>query len=81
MVYSLLAVAVFFLPLLGLHKLLIREKEGLQAEANSRLQAHIQELHRRIHARQLQDGDAINRHISSLALERDILEKLPTCVL
>jgi hypothetical protein len=78
LVYSLLAVAVFFLPLLGLHQLLIREKERLQAEADSRLQAHIQELHQRIDARELQDADAINKHLASLALERDIQAKLPT---
>jgi hypothetical protein len=76
--FSLLAVAVFLLPLLGLHQLLLREKERLQAEASSRLQAHIQELHQRIDARQLEDADAINKHMASLALERDILAKLPT---
>jgi hypothetical protein len=76
--FSLLAAAVFFLPLLGLHQLLLREKERLQAEANSRLQAHIQELHQRIDASRLEDADAINKHMSSLALERDILGKLPT---
>lgn len=76
--FSLLAVAVFFLPLLGLHRMLLHEKERLQAEASSRLQAHIQELHRRIDACQLEDADAINKHMVSLALERDILAKLPT---
>ena len=77
-VYSALAMAVFFLPLLGLHQLLLDEKERLQAEVDGRLQAHIQELHQRIDARQLQDADAINKHMGSLALERDILSKLPT---
>jgi hypothetical protein len=76
--FSLLAAAVFFLPLLGLHQVLMREKERWQAEANARLQAHIQELHRRIDASQLEDADAINKHMASLALERDILAKLPT---
>ena len=76
--FSLLAVAVFLLPLLGLHQLLVREKERLQAEANSRLQAHIQQLHRRIDACQLEDADAVNKHMSSLALEMEILAKLPT---
>jgi hypothetical protein len=76
--FSLLAVAVFLLPLLGLHQLLVREKERLQAEANSRLQAHIHELHRRIDACQLEDADAINKHMGSLVSERDILAKLPT---
>lgn len=78
LVYSLLAVAVFFLPLLGLHNLLVREKEHLQAEVDSRLQAHIQFLHSCIDDRQLQDAPAINSHLASLALERDILAKLPT---
>jgi hypothetical protein len=32
----------------------------------------------RIDNRQLQDADAINHHMSSLSLERDILSKLPT---
>ena len=76
--FSLLAVAVFLLPLLGLHQQLLREKERLQAEASSRLQAHMQELHQRIDDRQLKDADAINKHMASLALERDILARLPT---
>jgi hypothetical protein len=74
----LLAVAVFFLPLVGLHNLLVREKENLQAEAHFRLQAHIQFLHSCIDDHQLQDADAINKHMASLALERDVLAKLPT---
>jgi hypothetical protein len=77
-IYSSLAMAVFFLPLLGLHQRLLKEKERLQGEADSRLQAHIQELHRRIDAGQLKDADAINYHLTSLALERDILARLPT---
>lgn len=76
--FSVLAVAAFFLPLLGLHQLLVLEKERLQAEASSRLQAHIQELHRRIDGCQLEDADAINKHMASLGLERDILARLPT---
>jgi hypothetical protein len=59
-VYSLLAVGVFILPLIGLHQLLLQEKERLLAEADSRLQAHIQDLHLRIDNHQLQDADAIN---------------------
>lgn len=77
-IYSLLAVAVFFLPLLGLHQILLREKEQLQAEANTRLKMHIQELHQRIDTRELDNADAMNKHLASLALERDILAKLPT---
>jgi hypothetical protein len=77
-IYSLLAVAVFFIPLLGLHQRLVNEKERLQAEADSRLQTRIQELHQRIDIGQLQDADAIYSHLSSLGLERDILAKLPT---
>jgi hypothetical protein len=76
--FSLLAMAVFFMPLLGLHQLLVREKDRLQAEASSRLQAHIQELHQRIDTHQLEDADAIHKHMASLALERDILARLPT---
>ena len=76
--FSVLAVAVFFFPLLGLHQLLLREKERLQSEADTRLQAHIEELHRRLDTHTLQDADAINRHMNSLSIERDILAKLPT---
>lgn len=77
-IYSLLGAAVFFLPLLGLHQLLLGEKERLQADADARLQAHIQVLHQRIDAHQLRDADAIHKHMASLALERDILARLPT---
>lgn len=76
--YSLLGTAVFFFPLLGLHNLLVREKERLQAEADSRLQAQILELHEGIDNHQTKGADAINFHLVSLSLERDILGKLPT---
>jgi hypothetical protein len=76
--YSVLAAASFLLPLQGLHQVLVREKERLQAEASSRLQVHLQELHRRIDGRQLEEADAIHHLTASLTLERDILAKLPT---
>jgi hypothetical protein len=78
LVYSLLAVAVFFFPLLGLHNLLVREKEHLQEQANSRLLAHIQELHQRIDAHNLKEAEAIYHQLISLTSERDVLAKLPT---
>jgi hypothetical protein len=76
--FSLLAVAVFLLPLLGLHRLLLDEKENLLAEVNSRLQAHIQGMHHRLDSGSLEDADAINKYMASLAIERDIIAKLPT---
>lgn len=74
----LLAVVFFLLPLYGMHRRIAAEKERLEAEANERLQTTIADLHQSVDRRELSDADELNKTLSSLSLERQILEKIPT---
>ena len=72
------AIAFFVLPLYGMHLRIAAEKERLQGEANERLRTAIAALHRQVDADALGDADPMNKTLSSLALERELLDKMPT---
>lgn len=61
-----------------MHRRIAAEKERLEAEANERLQTTIADLHQSVDRRELSDADELNKTLSSLSLERQILEKIPT---
>jgi hypothetical protein len=73
-----LALVVFAWPLLGAHRLLVREKERMLDEASLRFEAAIVELHRRLDEGQLEDMDNLNKAIASLEIERNIWNRIPT---
>lgn len=70
--------AFFVLPLLGMHRRIVDEKGRLQAAANERLRVTIADLHRQVDGRDTGDADMLSKTMSSLVLERQILEKMPT---
>jgi hypothetical protein len=73
-----LAIAVFLLPLLSIHKRLVQEKENRLAEANGYLEQVVAELHRRVGAKKLNDMDQLHETVSSLMMELDYLAKIRT---
>lgn len=73
-----LAVIFFLFPLYGMHQRIAAEKEGLENAANERVRATIADLHQRVDQRQLSDADDLNKTLTSLSLERQFLEKIPT---
>jgi len=73
-----IAVSAFVLPLYGMHGRLVDEKERLQGEAEERLQGLFAEMNRDIDARDLARADAVNKTLTSLLQQRDVLAKLPT---
>lgn len=73
-----LALAVFVWPLLGAHRLLVREKERMLDETSLRFEAAIAELHRRVDEGQLESMDDLNKTIASLEIERNIWKRIPT---
>jgi hypothetical protein len=75
---AVLAIAFFVLPLYGMHRRIVAEKDRLEAEAGERLRATIADLHRQVDQQKLNDADALNKTLSSLALERQLLERMPT---
>lgn len=70
--------AFFVLPLLGMHRRIAGEKQRLLAEANERLRVTIADLHRQVDERDTREADTLSKTMSSLVLERQILEKMPT---
>lgn len=75
---TVLAVAVFIWPLLGIHRLLEEEKGRLLDECSVRIEAAIAVLHRRVDSEGLEGMDDLNKTISSLEIEQNLLEKIPT---
>ncbi len=77
-VFALLAVIIFAWPLLGVHRLLVSEKERLLEENTRRLEAGIADLHARMDRRNLKGMDDLNKALGSLDLERSTLTRIPT---
>jgi hypothetical protein len=73
-----LAVATFVLPLRGMHGRLAREKMSLIADCQDRLKATLARLHSAVDANDLSTADQLNKTLSSVLAERDVLAKLPT---
>ena len=69
-VFLLVALACFVLPLYGIHLRLAQEKSRLLAEANRRLELALSDLHQRV--------DGIQKTLSALKVEHDVLEKIST---
>lgn len=76
--FSLIAIAIFAVPLLGMHRRLVATKLQLQGDAEERLKAILGELNRDVDARDLARADALQKTLSSLLQQREVLAKLPT---
>jgi hypothetical protein len=76
--FTVVAIAVFLAPLLGMHRRLEAAKDRLEDAANVRLRALLGELNEAIDARATDRVDALDRTISALRHERELLAKLPT---
>jgi len=74
----LLVLAVFMVPLVGVHRLLDREKERLVSENGVMMETAVGELHRRVTSGKLQAMDDMNKAMASLEIERAALVRVPT---
>jgi hypothetical protein len=73
-----LVFAAFIWPLLGIHRLLEEEKGRLLDECSVRIETAIAVLHRRVDSEGLEGMDDLNKTISSLEIEQNLLERIPT---
>lgn len=78
LVLIVLAVASFVLPLRVMHGRLLAEKLELMGDAQDRLKTTLGRLHAAVEANDLSTADQINKTLSSVLAERDVLAKLPT---
>ena len=77
-VFGTIAAATFAWPLLGVHRLLVAEKERRLDENTRRLETGIADLHGRMDRRRLSRMDDLNKALASLDLERAMLARIPT---
>jgi preprotein translocase subunit SecE len=75
---SLGAVLCFVLPLRGMHQRIVSEKKRLFGEANTRLEAAIQQIYQRADTQNLAGIDQLNQLMASLVTTREELKKIPT---
>jgi hypothetical protein len=75
---TVLAIATFVWPLLGIHRLLVQEKGRLLDECSLRLEATIAELHQRVDDARLEGMVELNTTLASLEIELNLLEGVPT---
>jgi hypothetical protein len=73
-----ISVVAFVGPLQGMHARIEAEKQHLEAAVGSRLTATTEALHRAVDASDLSVADGLNKNLTSLIAERELLEKLPT---
>ena len=71
-------VAIFVLPLLGMHDRLVAAKAGLQRASEERLKSILGELHADVDDLSLARADGLNKLLASTLSEREILARLPT---
>ena len=76
--FSLLGVAAFILPLAGIHRLLVLEKERLLSENSARIQSTVVRLHHALQAKTLRGMDEFEKALSSLDREHAVLSRIPT---
>jgi len=76
--FAAVAALTFALPLVGVHHLLVSEKERMLEENTRRLETGIADLHRRMDRGSLRGMDDLNKALASLDLERNSLARIPT---
>lgn len=71
-------IAIFVVPLLGMHRRLADLKDGLEDAVDGRMRILLGELNEAIDDRATDRADGLDRMVSALRHEREVLVKLPT---
>jgi hypothetical protein len=75
---TVLAVAAFVWPLLGIHGLLVKEKGRLLDQVSLRLEATMAESHKRLDEGDLKGIGDLNTALTGLEMQRNALRAIPT---
>lgn len=75
---SLLAIACFILPLLGIHQRLSEEKERLLIAVGQRMENTLRAIHHHVDTGDFESIDNISKALASLTDEREWLQKIST---
>ncbi|HSB88402.1 MAG TPA: hypothetical protein VLD63_00105 [Anaerolineales bacterium] len=76
--FAAVAAITFASPLVGIHDLLVSEKDRLLEANTRRLEAGIADLHQQMDRRDLSGMDDLSKALASLDLERTVLSRIPT---
>lgn len=76
--FTFVILTVFIWPLLGIHRLLQKEKKRLKAANALQIKGVIAELHRRREASEYANMAGINEAMESLLKEQTVVDKIPT---
>ncbi|MEW5939384.1 MAG: hypothetical protein AB1750_06975 [Chloroflexota bacterium] len=74
----LVSAAVFILPLLGMRRRLVEEKNRLMVESDRHIEMTTRDLHQRVGAGTYERMDDLNKALASLMVEKDNLKKIST---
>jgi hypothetical protein len=75
---SVLAVACFIVPLLGIHATIAAAKATRLTDVNRLLAVGLTDLHERAERRDLSDADVLDKQLASLLAERQLVAAAPT---
>ena len=78
LLFTCYAFLVFMLPMRGIHRLLVAEKDQKLGENGEWQRAAAAELHRRLSAHEYAEMDSLNKAMASLELEHTALERIST---
>jgi hypothetical protein len=76
--FGVIAAITFVWPLLGIHRLLVEEKERERAENGERIAATMTELHRRVDERELGGREELKNTMDGLVAGRRVLDDIST---
>ena len=74
----LVSAAVFILPLLGMRRRLVDEKNRLMVESDRHIEMTTRDLHQRVGSGTYERMDDLNKALASLMVEKDNLKKIST---
>lgn len=77
-IYWLMVLIVFWLPLRGANRILVAEKRRLLKDVNLRIRANFEHLHSKMDNHEYQNIGEIHEMISTLQLERDSIKSIST---
>ena len=80
-IFGLIGLTTFLLPLLGAHRLLEREKERVQSETVGRIEAVLAQMHSRVESGDYGDVESttsMKNLLDSLIVERNLLQQVST---
>lgn len=78
LIFQFMAAAVFFVPLLGVHRILLEDKYQRQQVAGKKLQYVLEQIHQKMDSGDTSGIDALQKLLGLLQTEQGTLEKAPT---